>query len=444
MTAEHNHPYQVLEIVAAGTFGQVCIVQDVADGRPLAVKVLKKEFLRNQKVMARTRDEARLLSVLDHPNLLNTEGFFVMGGHPIVAMEWVQGIPLSDLCDPERPVPPAAVSAEIIRQCSLALDAAYTTPAGPEGEPLHLVHRDIKPGNILISVDGDVKVVDFGIAKGNFQHKEAVTVSVVLGARDYNAPERLDGDEDQPSLDVYSLGCTLYRLLGGTEAFISMNPNRHSPRLEEASAALALDGVRGAARLLLPDLLQQMCAYDPTERPSHREVVERIEDMQTRFGLDCDLRAFAAETVAPLYHTRGWVPPTEHPAWPDVAFLEAGLPADHEPQVGAAATTTSGDVDARLRVALSTPEWPSQVPAMRRLLAGHPRWDPTPLVTLLREASAPAWQLWKKPPPTHKVAAALELLRGRNDAVTVEAVRGLIRHKNPEIAASAQALLDAL
>ena len=185
-------PFEVVEILGEGSFGTVCVARVRNDPlrRKVALKILKGEYTANPKIMNRTRDEARLLSRINHPNIVRVERLMEVGGRPGVVMEHVEGASLDKLLLRYRTGLPPEIAIELVRQSLIALHVAYADAVGHDGQPLRVIHRDIKPSNILLSIHGAVKVVDFGIAKGNFEGREAETESVVMGSRPYMAPER--------------------------------------------------------------------------------------------------------------------------------------------------------------------------------------------------------------------------------------------------------------
>ncbi|HHO52974.1 MAG TPA: serine/threonine protein kinase, partial [Deltaproteobacteria bacterium] len=235
--------YKLLEIAAAGTFGTVCVVRDLDRGTLVALKVLKEAHLHRPRVIARTRDEAAMLSQLHHPGIVQVGQLLYLEDRPVLVMEWVRGLSLEAILEPRRRGLPLPIAIEIVRQVTLALGAAYHALPTRGHEPMRIIHRDIKPSNLLLSVDGVVKVVDFGIARGDFEGKEAKTLSMVLGARGYLAPERLDGHDDKPSCDIYSLGIVLYELLTGQHVMLSVHRDYHTQALERHLTALSPEGL---------------------------------------------------------------------------------------------------------------------------------------------------------------------------------------------------------
>ena len=131
-------------------------------------------------------------------------------------MEYVDGVDLKSLinyCASRGMIIPRRAILEVISCVASALDAAYNKTLLQGGEPLRLIHRDIKPSNVMLTVEADIKVLDFGTAQAKFEDREAKTQALAFGSAAYMAPERIFGEEDKPSGDVYSLGVTLHELL---------------------------------------------------------------------------------------------------------------------------------------------------------------------------------------------------------------------------------------
>jgi serine/threonine protein kinase len=302
------HEFEILEILGEGSFGTVCVAK-MSEGplrRTVALKILKGAYATNRKVLHRTRDEARLLAQLDHPNIVRVEQLMEIEGRPVAVMELVRGVSLDRLVTKFRAGIPVAIAVEVTRQTALALHAAHADARGQDGRPLKVIHRDIKPSNILLSIHGEVKVVDFGIAKGDFSGREADTESVVLGSRPYMAPERLDGAPDTPGVDVYSLGMTLFELLSGRTMNLSINPAAHDQAMAAELGRLDVLGLDLAGQEALRDLVRLMCAYDRELRPSAQVCAERLGrvadkiDPAHRISLD----HFARTVVVPVYESR--------------------------------------------------------------------------------------------------------------------------------------------
>ena len=249
---------QLERILAAGTYGWVCVVHDRTRGEQLAAKVLREEHVQNPKAVSRMRDEARLLANLDHPNIVRVYGIEEIDGRPVLLLEYVEGAPLDELLGTQPQGLPAPEAIEIARQTHEALHAAWRTPDRDTGQPVRVIHRDIKPGNLMLSSQGHVKVLDFGIAHGEMAGKESITVSMVLGAHGYLAPERLDGEEDRIEGDVYAMGLVLYELLIGKFMKLSLQQRNHSVRLDQHMHALQIQGADTWTRQAIVDLNDQL------------------------------------------------------------------------------------------------------------------------------------------------------------------------------------------
>lgn len=301
-------PFEILEVLGEGAFGAVCVAQRVGDPlkRRVAIKVLKQEYASNPKVLHRTRDEARLLAKLDHPNVVRVEQLVDVAGRPVVVMELVQGLDLKTVLNRHPSGLPVAVALEVIRQTCVALHAAYEEACDDDGRPLRVIHRDIKPSNMLLDLQGRVKVVDFGIATGQFQDRESQTESLVMGSRPYMAPERLDGRADTPAVDVYSAGMSLYELAAGRIMNLSVNPQSHGRALGEWIERLPLEGLDPSVAGDIREIIRRMCAYDVDYRPSARDVVVELGHILERLPEDrrVTLEDFAREVVSPLYARR--------------------------------------------------------------------------------------------------------------------------------------------
>jgi serine/threonine protein kinase len=316
----------VLEILGEGSFGTVCVARDRNDPlrRKVALKILKVAYSKNKKITDRTRDEAKILSVLSHPNIVKYRELREYAGRPVVVMEHVEGVSLDQLLLRLKDGLPASIALEVMRQTCLALHAAYAEVQGDLARPLKVIHRDIKPSNVMLSIFGQVKVLDFGIARFEFEGREAQTESVVMGSRPYMAPERLDGVADTPAVDVYSAGMTLFELLTGRPMGLSINPAAHEQAMGRHLGYVQVQGLNAAAHEDLRDLIRRMCAYQREFRPSSQECARDME--QLLYALDrrflIQLDDFAKSTVLPLYESRARVMP-ESGTGPDGGELGA-------------------------------------------------------------------------------------------------------------------------
>jgi serine/threonine protein kinase len=435
--ATATHAYKLLEICAAGTFGTVCVVRDLDRGTLVALKVLKESHLNRPRVLARTRDEATMLGLLSsirHPGIVQVEGLVMLEDRPVVVMEWVRGLALESLLRAKPDGIPIAEAVEIIRQATLALGAAYHAVPPDSDAPLRIIHRDVKPSNMLLSVDGELKVVDFGIARAEFDGKEAKTLSMVLGARGYLAPERLDGDDDKPSCDIYSLGVTLYELLTGKHVVLSMQKDFHTEALQKNLTSFRPAGLSADATERLRGIVADMCRYEEAHRPSHEELVRRLDAFLRDFGVNPDLKGYARRELLPLFQSRKITRPIDHPAYPELAFVERMARMVKYP--------APPDVDQEIRVFLRDPSWHDKLDELEVLFAKNPHWSDAPFLELLPSGSRAWWQFWGGGElPASQVAAVLQVLRQRRTPEVLDRARQLVAHSDPTVASAAGLLL---
>lgn len=282
--------YRFGELLGEGGFGVVYRAAMLgADGfeKPVAIKLLRLaggDVRFAQEAQQRFRDEARLLGLLRHRAIVQVDSLVHIGGHQAVVMELLEGVSLRALVK-LGPVPEGP-ALEMVAEVAAALEAAWHRP-GPEGKPLNVCHRDLKPANLQLSPDGELKVLDFGIARADFQAREAATRSLAMGSVEYMSPLRLDFDDDGTAGDIYSLGCVLYELLVG-EAFgrTSANPVSHKQRFEAN-----IERVPESAR----PLVGRMLAFAGADRPRAREVEKRCLELSRSVPLR--LRDWAADAV---------------------------------------------------------------------------------------------------------------------------------------------------
>jgi serine/threonine-protein kinase len=263
--------YELLEPLASGGMGRVWRARDTLLERPVAVKVLRSEFTGDATFRARFRAEAQHTAALHHPNIATVfdYGELVEDGENLayLVMELVEGEALSALLERAGRLD-AGRTLDILRQTSAALATAHA--AG-------VVHRDIKPGNVLVRTDGVVKITDFGIAVSASSVPLTGTGQVV-GTAHYLSPEQAEGGKATPASDVYALGAVAYECLAGRRAFDG-----------ESAVQIALMQIREHPRPLPPDvpaavraLVERAMAKDPAVRfpdgAALRSAVDRATD----------------------------------------------------------------------------------------------------------------------------------------------------------------------
>ncbi|MCA9490528.1 MAG: serine/threonine protein kinase [Myxococcales bacterium] len=277
--------FRIGPCVGRGGFGEVYRAWMTTAGglqTEVALKILRPDPLRRADASARFRDEGRMLSRLQHPAVVRAFDWADLGdGHMALVTEFVDGADLhacAAIGIGERPL------LEVIGAVASALHAAYHG-ADPDGRPLEVIHRDIKPTNLRIGRHGQVRLLDFGIARFGSDERESRTESdLVVGSVPYMAPERFSERVSSPAADVYGLGCCLYEGLVGT-AF------HRETRLRDLSA-MALNASASAEHLAsrleqLPAtvhpetraLLERCLAHDPARRPTADEVARICEGL---------------------------------------------------------------------------------------------------------------------------------------------------------------------
>jgi serine/threonine-protein kinase len=246
--------FQLTTRIAIGGMGEVWKAKDLVLGRIVAIKVLKEEYTGDPGFLQRFRAEARHTALLNHVGIANVFDYGEEEGSAYLVMELVPGQPLSSIIEHEQVLSPDR-TLSIIAQTARALAVAHA-----QG----LVHRDVKPGNLLITPDGRVKVTDFGIARLADQVPLTQT-GQVMGTAQYLSPEQATGQTATGSSDIYSLGVIGYECLSG-----------HRPFSGESQIAIALAQVNDAPPPLsdsLPApvraLLMSMLSKDPKDRPAN-------------------------------------------------------------------------------------------------------------------------------------------------------------------------------
>ena len=196
--------YELVRPLGHGAMATVDLAQDVELDRPVALKRLAENLARDEDLRRRFVREARLAARLAHPNVVRVFDVGEDDGRPFIAMEYVEGETLAELVARRGPLPPAEAATLGMQMCA-GLAAAHA--AG-------LVHRDVKPQNLLLGTDGVLKLGDFGIAVG-YEGTRLTLAGTVLGTAGYLAPEQARGEEVTAAADIYAVGAVLYELLTG-------------------------------------------------------------------------------------------------------------------------------------------------------------------------------------------------------------------------------------
>jgi beta-lactam-binding protein with PASTA domain/tRNA A-37 threonylcarbamoyl transferase component Bud32 len=213
-TQVYSGRYEIVEHLARGGMAEVYVAHDQLLDRRVALKVLFPEFAADRSFVERFRREARSAAALNHPNIVSVYDTGEENGAYYIVMEYVEGRTLRDIIRSEGPLLPQR-AADIGADIAGALAFAHRHG---------VVHRDVKPGNVLIDRAGRVKVADFGIARAGDMQENLTQTGAVMGTATYFSPEQAQGGAIDPRSDVYSLGVVLYEMATGRPPFSGDSP----------------------------------------------------------------------------------------------------------------------------------------------------------------------------------------------------------------------------
>jgi serine/threonine-protein kinase len=248
--------YQLVELLGQGGMATIFRGHDTQLGRDVAVKVLRAEYGRDPAFVARFRQEAQSAAALSHPNVVQVFDYGMEAGDPFIVMEMIDGGDLAAVLKERGAFEPLA-AARIAQQIYEALDAAHGRG---------IVHRDIKPTNVLLTTAGRVKVADFGIARA-FSEAQLTMPGTTLGSVHYFSPEQARGEMVTTASDVYSAGLVLFEMLTGKRAWTGDSAGA------VAVARLAGDppapsSLRSGVPQILDIAVRRALARVPADRPT--------------------------------------------------------------------------------------------------------------------------------------------------------------------------------
>jgi serine/threonine protein kinase len=256
--------YDVLRPIGSGGMGKVFLARHTKLGREVALKVLANHRLADSRTVERFEAEMRAIGRLSHPNIVTAFDAREVDGTAVLVTEFISGLDLGQLLQRTSALS-VANACEITRQVAVAL--SYTHLQG-------FVHRDVKPSNVMLSNDGEVKLLDLGLARlqyGDNERSELTGTGQAMGSADYIAPEQVaDSKTVDIRADIYSLGCTLFKLLTGRAPFAG---DQHLTTFAKMTAHVSqsppsLADLLPSAPRSLVQLVDSMLAKKPSNRPS--------------------------------------------------------------------------------------------------------------------------------------------------------------------------------
>ena len=264
--------YVILDRLGSGSMGRVYKAQHLLMGRAVALKIIAPEIVSNQRVVARFQREMKLVGRLDHPNVVRAFDADQVGNILYIVMEYVPGVSLGQKFRAKGPMDPMKV-ADYAAQSALGLAHAHA-----QG----IVHRDVKPSNLFLTDDGNVKVLDLGLgvlmeADGSAS-SFATADGIAVGTIDYMSPEQACGKEVDGRSDLYSLGCSMYHLISGKLPFTGDSPVERLGKRINGRPTPITDLVPDL-HPGLADILGQLLANRPHER--FQTAMEAAEALHT-------------------------------------------------------------------------------------------------------------------------------------------------------------------
>ena len=277
-------PYVLEKLISAeGGQGMVYLATHKALEKRVVIKILRDHLAKHESFVERFASEAAQLARMDHANIVRVRQTGPMGEVFFIEMEYIDGWDLSSWLKAHGRLP-VEIAVVVLQHFAAGLQHAHERS---------IIHRDVKPGNVMLTSNGDVKVLDFGLAR-DMDAEGRSTPGTLMGTAAYMSPEQVDGEEATTSFDVYALGVVAYQLLSnkipfeGTIATVCMKIKNEEPApLEKLCPEAPRDLVK---------LVQRMMAKKPSQRPRDmREVEEALREIAGKIGLK------ASEDLLPRY-----------------------------------------------------------------------------------------------------------------------------------------------
>ncbi|HMG22607.1 MAG TPA: serine/threonine-protein kinase, partial [Kofleriaceae bacterium] len=279
MTGQWFGDYEIVQRLRVGGMATLYLARRhgaAGFSRLVALKMIHPHLIEQAAFLDMFVDEARICSQITHPNVVHVEEFGAIDGIHYLVMEYLDGCSVAELlrlCHRRRRALDPELAARIVMQIAAGLHAAHET-RDASGEPLEIVHRDISPSNILLSIDGNAKLIDFGIAKARNRLSATHDGVALKGKFNYVAPEQATRSEIDRRCDVFSLGIVFWEMLVGRRLFRDDNHLALFHRLQRTE----VEPPSSANPDLTPvfdALVLAMLHHDPEHRPQTAAEVER-------------------------------------------------------------------------------------------------------------------------------------------------------------------------
>ena len=259
---------KIIKLLGKGGMGSVYLGRQVDLGRFVAVKVLSKNLIQEEGFLRRFKREARSVASLSHPHIVQVYQYGEEEGIHFIVMEYVEGDTLGAKISGGKTLPESE-GIRLVKQAAIGIQ---------EAQKKNIVHRDIKPDNIILDKMGDVKVTDFGLAKNlSGGADQSLVTKQIIGTPAYISPEQIKGSDVDPRSDLYSLGATFYHLLVGKPPFTAKNPfellEKHLKEKPVPPKEVRPELSEGVSQVILKCL-----AKDPKRR--YQSCAELIEDLE--------------------------------------------------------------------------------------------------------------------------------------------------------------------
>ncbi|HEX8112189.1 MAG TPA: serine/threonine-protein kinase, partial [Kofleriaceae bacterium] len=279
MTAQWLGDYEILQRLRIGGMATLYLARRhgaAGFSRLVALKMIHPHLAEQASFVDMFVDEARICAQISHPHVVHVEEFGVLDGVHYLVMEYIDGCSAFELLQVfyrERRMLDPELVARVIMQVAGGLHAAHET-GGPDGQPLDLIHRDISPSNILVSVDGNAKLIDFGIAKARNRVSETQAGFTLKGKCRYVAPEQALLAEVDRRCDIFSLGIVFWELLVGRQLFPDDSHTALVNRLHRTDVP-APSAVNPGVPAVFDPVVLAMLQHDPADRPQTAAEVQR-------------------------------------------------------------------------------------------------------------------------------------------------------------------------